>query len=105
MFLLGFGTAGRDLAANYEIRDLRPETVDSQAATHLELIPKSPDVLKQLNRMELWISERSQCPVRQKFHFPDGSYRTVTFSSLQLNPALPASTFDLPKSARRVRMN
>lgn len=105
MLLLGFGTAGRELAANYEIRDLRRETVESQAVTHLELTPKSPAVLQQLKKVELWISDRSQCPVQQKFYFPGGDYRLATFSGVQVNPVVQASVFDLPKNAKRVKMN
>ena len=105
LFLLGFGTPGRELAANYEVRGVRQEIIDSQPSEHLELIPKSTEVLKLLTRVELWISDRSQCPIEQKFYFPGGNYRTVLYSDLQLNPVLPASVFDLPKSARRVVMN
>ncbi len=105
LFLLGFGTAGSELAANYEIADVRRETVESQPATHMELTPKSPDVLKQLKKVELWISDKTLCPVQQKFYLPGGDYRLVTFSNLQLNPNLPGSAFDLPKGAKRVRKN
>jgi outer membrane lipoprotein-sorting protein len=103
MFLLGFGTAGRELAANFEIRDVRSENVESQGSTHLELVPKSADVRRQLAKVELWISDKNACPLQQKFWYPDASFRTVTFSGLQINPNLPSSTFDLPKSAKRVR--
>jgi len=105
MLLLGFGTAGRELAANYDIRELPRETLDSQAVTHLELTPKSPAVLQQLKKVELWISERSQCPVQQKFYFPGGDYRLVTFSGVQVNLVVQSSLFELPKHARRVKMN
>jgi len=103
MFLLGFGTAGRELAANYDIREVRSENVESQVSTHLELAPKSAEVRRQLAKVELWISEKNSCPLQQKFWYPDGSFRTVTFSGLQINPNLPSSAFDLPKSAKRVR--
>ena len=105
LFLLGFGTAGSELAENYEIHDVRQETIESQLTTHLELTPKSPDVLKQLKKVELWISEKNLCPVQQKFYLPAGDYRVVTFSNLQLNPNLPGSAFDLPKSAKRIKKN
>jgi outer membrane lipoprotein-sorting protein len=105
LFLLGFGMPGRELAANYEIRGVKHETVESQPATYMELIPKSPGVLKQLKSVEIWISDATLCPVRQVFHLPDGGTRTAQFSALQVNPRLPGDAFDLPKGAKRVRMN
>jgi len=104
-FALGFGTAGRELAAGYTVRDIRPENLEGQAVTHMDLSPKDREVAQHLPRVELWLSDRTQCPVQQKFYFPDGSYRQVTFSDMQLNPSVPASAFDLPKSATRRRMN
>jgi len=105
LLLLGFGTAGRELAVNYQVRDVRPESIGSQPTTHLELIPKSAEVLKLLTKVELWISDTSQCPVQQKFYSPGGDHKTVLFSDLKLNPILPSTVFDLPKNARRLRMN
>jgi len=105
LFLLGFGMPGRELAANYEIRNLKQETADSQAATYLELIPKSPDVRKQLKSIEVWISGATLCPVRQIFRMPDGSSRTAEFSAMEVNPKLPGNIFDLPKGAKRVKAN
>jgi len=105
LFLLGFGMPGRELTGNYKIGNLKNETVDGQPATYMELIPKSPDVLKQLKSVEIWISDATLCPVRQTFHLPDGGSRSADFSAVEINPRLPANTFDLPKSAKRVRVN
>jgi outer membrane lipoprotein-sorting protein len=105
LFLLGFGMPGSELAANYTIRNLKHETVDAQAATYMELIPKSQDVQKQLKSVEIWIADATLCPVRQTFHLPDGGSRTAQFSSLEVNPKLPGNTFDLPKNAERRRVN
>jgi len=55
--LLGFGSNSKDLESAYSIRLGGPETVAGQAATRLELIPKSQDVLAHLKRVDLWISE------------------------------------------------
>jgi hypothetical protein len=62
-------------------------------------------VLRQLKSIEVWISDATQCPVRQAFHMPDGGFRTAQFSALAVNPKLPGDTFDLPRSAKRVRVN
>src|SRR5581483_3178829 len=44
--LLGFGMPGRELAANYELRNLKHDTIASQPVTFVQLVPKSPEVLK-----------------------------------------------------------
>lgn len=104
--LLGFGTPGRELAANYEVNNLGGERIESQDSVHLQLTPKAADVLKQLNRVDLWISVKNNYPVQQKFHLPGGDYRLVTYSNVSVNPPhLPASALDLPKHAKRERMN
>jgi outer membrane lipoprotein-sorting protein len=98
--LLGFGTPGRELAANYEVSNLGDERVESQDSIHLELTPKAADLLKQLTKVDLWISVKNNCPVQQKFHFPGGDYRLVTYSNVSVNPDLGASALDLPKHAK-----
>lgn len=105
LLLLGFGLSGRELEANYQIRNLRPAQIDGQSTTYLELIPKSPDVLKQISRIEIWISDATLCPTRQTLHMVDGGFRTAEFSSLEVNPKFPAGGFDLPKNAKRVKIN
>src|SRR5207249_12210437 len=50
LMLLGFGTTGRDLTASFEISSVRAEVVESQKATHLDLIPKSPELRHHVDR-------------------------------------------------------
>jgi outer membrane lipoprotein-sorting protein len=105
LILVGFGMAGRELAANYDVTNLGNEHVQSQDSVHLQLIPKASEILKQLNRVDLWVSLRNDCPVQQKFYMPGGDYRLVTYSDVKLNPPLPASALDLPKGAKHERVN
>ena len=105
LILLGFGMPGRELAENYEVSNLGDERVQSQDSVHLQLTPKAPDVLRHLSRVDLWISLKTNCPVQQKFYLPGGDYRIATFSDVKVNPPLPASALDLPKGAKRERMN
>ena len=65
LILVGFGMAGRELAANYDVTNLGNEHVQSQDSVHLQLIPKASEILKQLNRVDLWVSLRNDCPVQQ----------------------------------------
>lgn len=103
--LLGFGMAGRELAADYEVSDLGSERIESQDSMHLQLTPKAAEVLKQLIRVDLWISLRTNCPVQQKFYMKDGNYRLVTYSDVKVVPHLPNSALDLPKTAKHERVN
>jgi outer membrane lipoprotein-sorting protein len=106
LILLGFGMAGRELAANYDISNLGGERVGSQDSVRLQLTPRASEVLKQLSRVDLWISLKTNCPVQQKFYMPGGDYRLVTYSDVRVNPPhLPTSALDLPKAAKRERMN
>lgn len=105
LILLGFGMPGRELAENYEVSNLGDERVQSQDSVHLQLTPRAQDVLRQLSRVDLWISLKTNCPVQQKFYLPSGDYRFATFSDVKVNPRLPASALDLPKGAKRERMN
>jgi len=68
LMLLGFGMSGTELASKYQIRNLGSEAIEGQDSTHLDLVPKSPDVLKQLKRVEIWISAASSYPLRQKLY-------------------------------------
>jgi outer membrane lipoprotein-sorting protein len=106
LILLGFGMPGRELGDSYDISNLGSERVESQDSVHLQLTPKASEVLKQLSRVDLWISLKTNCPVQQKFHMPGGDYRLVTYSDLKVNPPqLPTSALELPKGAKREQMN
>ena len=104
LMLLGFGTTGRELAASFEISGVRAEAVESQKATHLDLTPKSPGLRHHISHIELWISDELTCALQQKFHYPGGSYKLVTFTNLKLNPKLDRAGMALPKNAKRERV-
>ena len=101
--LLGFGSNSKDLESAYSIRLGGPETVAGQAATRLELIPKSQDVLAHLKRVDLWISDAMGIAVQQKLYQTGGDYWLATYTNIKLRPNLPDSAvkFDLPKSVKR----
>jgi outer membrane lipoprotein-sorting protein len=102
---LGFGAAGRDIAKSYEIRSLRREAIDGEDTTVVELIPKSEEVRNVVSRAELWIADKSTCAIQQKLYFKGGEYKLARFKDLVVNPNIPSSAFDLPKQAKRTRMN
>jgi outer membrane lipoprotein-sorting protein len=105
LMLLGFGMTGRQLTVSFEISGVRPELIAGQKTTHLDLSLKSLDLRKQISRIELWISDELGCAVQQKFYYPDGSYKLVTFTNLKINPKLQAGALELPKGAKRERVH
>ncbi len=101
--LLGFGSNSRDLESAYSVRLGGPETVAGQKATRLELIPKSPDVLAHLKRVDLWISDDLGIAVQQKLYETGGDYLLATYTNIKLRSNLPDSAvkLKLPKSVKR----
>jgi outer membrane lipoprotein-sorting protein len=104
LMVLGFGMSGRELKADYAISNLRRETVAGRPTTAVDLTPKSQEVLDlHLNKVQLWVSDDTAAPAQQKLYFRDGPW-TVEYFNVQLNPKLPANVLDLPKGAKRVKV-
>ena len=100
---LGFGASGKELKADYTLQELGADAVNGQKAMRLELIPKSKEVLKQLPRIELWISAATGYPIQQKLHQTGGDYMLATYSDVVINPRLPDSAYklNLPKGVKK----
>ncbi|MFL6449331.1 MAG: LolA family protein [Bryobacteraceae bacterium] len=88
--LLGFGSSGKDLQANYVIADKGSETIVGKNTTKLQLIPKDPELKSKLSEIELWIPADATYPLQQKFSESkaSGNYRQVTYSDVQINPEM-----------------
>jgi outer membrane lipoprotein-sorting protein len=101
--LLGFGSTSADLKSAYTLKYVGQETIAGQKSSRIELIPRSKEVLVHLKRVELWLSDSSGLPVRQKFHMPGGDYTEATFTNVKLAPNLPDSAvkLNLPKGVKR----
>ena len=102
--LVGFGTSGKELSAAYEIKLLGEETIAGGNTAHLELVPKSKEVLKQFRKLELWIHDTGGYPVQQKITQRGGDYHLFTYTGVKLNT--PHSDAELklkaPKNAKHV---
>jgi outer membrane lipoprotein-sorting protein len=87
--LLGFGVSSVDLKEHYEVTLVGTEKPGTETAWHLQLIPKSREVLKNLKKAELWISQTSGLPVQEKlFISASGDYQLIAYSNVKLNPSL-----------------
>jgi len=104
--LVGFGTTGKDLKANYDVKYAGDEPVGGQRAHKLELTPRSEQIKDKLRKLELWIAESGAYPVQQKLIQPSGDYYLFTYSGVKLNPQLTddALKLKLPKGVKRERV-
>ena len=104
--LLGFGTSGRELQRNYEIRMIGPDTVAGRATTHIVLTPKSAKALEYMKKAELWIADDASYPVQEKIWKNADDYVLVNYSNVTLNAPLSDKDFalNLPPGVKRVRM-
>jgi outer membrane lipoprotein-sorting protein len=104
---LGFGGTSRELQAAYTVKLGGEEPVAGESATRLELIPKSPDMLAEWKRIDLWISDKSGYTLQQKFYDRGRDYTLITYSGVQFNPKIPDSDFklDVPKGTKRETLN
>jgi outer membrane lipoprotein-sorting protein len=100
--LLGFGASSKDLQQSYNISFGGDETIDGRKTTKLVLIPKKADAGAELTKAELWISNETGMAVQQKFYSQGGDYDLVTYSNMNINPAIPNSAVELnaPSNAK-----
>jgi len=93
---LGFGTSGKELAEGYIVNVLGEETLLGKLALRLELKPKSDDVKKFVNKVELWIPEGGDAyPMQEKYYSPSNDYHLATYSDLKINPPLKGDALKL----------
>jgi outer membrane lipoprotein-sorting protein len=104
--LLGFGGKIENLRKNYDIVAKNEEELDQKKTVVLELAPKSPDVRKQISKIQMWIDESSWLPLQQKFfEAGSGDYFLFHYANLMKNLKIPESRFkpDWPKGVTRVK--
>ncbi len=95
-FMIGFGTSGTELAANYEMKIVASEQLNGQAATRLQLIPRSGEAKNYVRKLELWIPEQGEpYPLREKIWQPSGDYILVTYTETKINPPLQPDALQL----------
>jgi outer membrane lipoprotein-sorting protein len=94
--MIGFGTSGTELARDYAMTVLGTEVVKGTPSIHLELIPKAGEARQYVKKLELWFPEHGDpYPSREKITEPSGDSRTVNYSDLKINPALPPEALKL----------
>lgn len=101
--LLGFGTAGRELTRDYQVRLAGSENVAGAPADKLELIPRAKEAREHLTKVELWIARNGGHPVQQKFYTPSEDTTTIVYTDIRINPPLTAAELrlKLPPDVKR----
>jgi outer membrane lipoprotein-sorting protein len=94
--LLGFGTSGVALQKAYQVSHAGEEVLDGERTVKLALVPKSPDVVSRLQRIELWLSQKTWQPLQQKFYEPSKDYLVARYRNPQQNAKLSSDSFKLP---------
>ena len=109
---LAFGSSGRDLQKSYKIESGGSEvltiTGNPVKTTKLEMVPKSPQALEYMKKVEFWVPEGKSYAVQLKFYQPRGDTNTAIYSSVQMNPpTLNDHSVELkaPKNARHEKIN
>jgi outer membrane lipoprotein-sorting protein len=90
-YLLAFGGSGKDLLTNYDVTYAGSDDLGS----HLQLIPKSPDVKKNYSKIELWLTEDKATPTQLRLTQPSGDTVTFVYTNVVLNPKINDSDLKL----------
>jgi outer membrane lipoprotein-sorting protein len=87
--LLGFGASSAALKESYDVTFVGMEKIGADNTWHLQLIPKSKEVLQRLKKAELWIADNTGLPDQQRFVTSSaGDFHLVTYSNVKVNPPL-----------------
>jgi outer membrane lipoprotein-sorting protein len=98
--LLGFGASSAELREKYDVTLIGTEKMGSEDTWHLQLIPKSKDMLQHLKKAELWIGQTTGLPSQQRLVTSStGDFMLINYSNVKFNPSLPdgALKLNLPK--------
>jgi len=100
---LGFGTRSENLTKNYQVTLNGEEELDGHKVVVLDLVPNSPEVRKQIERIQVWVDQSSWLPVQQKFfETGTGDYFMSRYTKVMKNLKLGDGKFkpDWPKGTK-----
>jgi outer membrane lipoprotein-sorting protein len=100
---LGFGGSGRELAAQWNITDAGPETINGTKTEKLDLVSKDPAVRKLFTHVTIWIDLARGLSLRQVFYQPSGDARTADYTGIQENASINKKPYAIKKGANIIR--
>jgi outer membrane lipoprotein-sorting protein len=99
--VLGFGGSGQDLLKAFEVTYAGTEKINGVATAKLQLVPKSTRLRNNFNQIFLWIDMDKGISVQQKFIDPQGDYRLMKYSNIQVNgKKIPDEVFRLKTTSK-----
>jgi outer membrane lipoprotein-sorting protein len=98
--VLGFGGSGHDMLKSFDVKYLGTERVDGTDAAKLELVPKSPKIRNNFDRIVLWIDQARGVSVQQQLFEPSGDHRLAKYSGIELNQKIPDTVFKLKTTGK-----
>ena len=104
--LLGFGTKSQNMLKSYDVTLTGEEQLDGRPTLVLELQPKSPDIRKQITKIQMWIDQSSWLPTQQKFfEAGSGDYFIFRYTNMMKNLKINDSRFkqNWPNDVTRVK--
>lgn len=98
--VLGFGGSGQDLIKSWDVTYEGQETIEGIATAKLQLIPKSEKVKNTYKQIFLWIDLDRGISVQQQLFQPQGDYRIVKYSNIQIGKKIPDDVFKLKTTSK-----
>ena len=99
LLALSFGASGKELAANWTITDLGPDTMTSDGKTikveKLDLVPKEQGLRNNITHVALWTDLATAVSLKQVVYSPSGDTQTAIYSNVRLNKEVDKSPFKI----------
>lgn len=97
--LIGFGTSGKEIASNYDIKWMG----DEKLGAHLELTPKLASTKEHIKKIEMWLDASDGYPRQVKIHQPSNDYMLIEYSDLKMSSTLTDEQVrvNAPKNAKK----
>jgi outer membrane lipoprotein-sorting protein len=105
LILLGFGMPGRELAANYDVSSLGGERVQSEDSVHFATDTKGVGSFEAVKQGRFVDFAKDQLPSPTEVLYAEWRLSARQVLGVKVNGPVPACALDLPKAAKRERMN
>ena len=90
--LVGLDSSLESLTKDYHVEYMKDELIGGKSATRLQLVPKAGSAF---SRIELWVSNEFWLPVQYQMYERNGDSTLVKFTSLEINPSIADSVFNV----------
>jgi hypothetical protein len=100
---LGFGGSGKDLATNWNITDVKSETVNGTVCEELDLVAKQDSVKTMFTHVTIWVDLNRGVSLRQIFYQPGGDMRTADYTNIKTKVSkIDKKPYEISSKAQRI---